>query len=224
MSARWSKNLVANNVGYGITKPYYTDETGIHPELLMDPPYAFKSHPLRDKKVTKRRGRKKTIKGGAIPEILSALSGPALEAIKSLADKLGESVFSLLSDPKRLISLLSSFAPKVVDIVAKIFGKEKEKEIEIEKPVNIETPTISTQQSAIRKYMGYLKENNPQKYKQIRMAMERKKIEKEIGDIEVDTKEPMEVETETKISKRARRAAKKSARKKQQRIQNESYF
>lgn len=77
--------------------------------------------------------RTRTIRGGldlsGVAGVASGLAqhlgGPIMETIKALAAKTGESVASLLSNPSALIEKLTSFAPKVAVMVAKIFHRHR---------------------------------------------------------------------------------------------------
>lgn len=164
MSSLWSKTSTAVANGYGMNfgkiglpNPFYKPlPLGIHPELLMDPPYAHR--PVRGgkklpklppslsvvqalKKAKKGKLRVKgagksydsaALRGGDnfFATLLESLGGTAMNAIKRLAMETGASITELLADPKALIQKLMVFAPRAVAAVKRVFGlggKKKKK-------------------------------------------------------------------------------------------------
>lgn len=167
MSSLWSKTSTAVANGYGMNfgkiglpNPFYKPlPMGIHPELLMDPPYAHRvvrggkklpklppslSVVQALKKAKKGKSRVKgagksydsaALRGGDnfFATLLESLGGTAMNAIKRLAMETGASITELLADPKALIQKLMVFAPRAVAAVKRVFGlggKKKKKKLD----------------------------------------------------------------------------------------------
>lgn len=169
MTSLWSSTKTAVNNGYGMSgfariglpNPYYKPRpwgiSGIHPELLEQPPYAQNeekhrmvtrggSSLIKGSREAKARmaylrslrGRgcrktssKRKLRGGDMSwfkPLLESLGGTAMNAIKQLAMETGASLTELLADPKGLVEKLMAFAPAAANTVKNLFsGGKKDK-------------------------------------------------------------------------------------------------
>lgn len=210
MTALWSRTSTAVNTGYGMNfgrlpDPYYKPRPwgipGIHPELLMEPPYAQKTHKMET------RGGSSLVKGSAAAKArmayLRSLRGKksgkgALRGGKSYnsaalrggADSLGNFADILsglkgdaLNAVKELAVETGSSITDLIrhpkDLVSKIKGffhiggKGKKKENE-----------AASKAAKLKVYLQYLKENDPEQYERVKasyLKQKREKMERELG-------------------------------------------
>lgn len=101
-------------------------EEGVHPELLMKPPYAQRSKggkALLNKRLRKLYTNTALEGDGFFTDLIGNLGGTALQTIKRIALEKGASLSEILSDPDALLSKVKEYGPKVLRGVRSLLSK-----------------------------------------------------------------------------------------------------
>lgn len=93
-----------------------------------------------------------------ISEMASQIGSNAMDSINALATRLGTTVNSLVSDPDKLLALLQQYAPSVVNGVKKFFSW-----------LTLSNPDPQTN---FVEYMKWLKQTDPEKYRETYRQMQ----------------------------------------------------